>query len=621
MSKLDELIQQYCPDGVEFVPLWSVTIWDKKFNSVDKKKQPKVISYPYLLAKDMFALEQEDGDVFLLSTGEQTGWTTEDIAGDFWCKGEVVSIPWGKSRKVSEVMKYYKGKFVTADNRIATSSDTSTLSNKYLYYWMMSQGDLIDSFYRGSGLKHPSMKDVLDMKIPLPPLEVQSEIVRILDNFTLLTAELTAELTARKSQYEFYRNELLKVDGSIKTVALEEIADIGTGSSNTNEGLEEGLYPFYVRSQEPLRKNEYEYDETAIITAGDGVGVGKVYHYVEGKYALHQRAYRIHINTPEVLPKYYFHYMKSTFLPYIQKTMFQGSVASIRRPMLNKFPVPVPSLEVQKKIIDVLENFESICSDLNIGLPAEIEARQKQYEYYRDALLTYAATGKIIAKTDRQTDRQTAEHIALIKLCQYVFGVVFVNLSDIATITRGGNFQKKDFTDIGVPCIHYGQMYTHFGIYTTEALKCISEDVAKKSKMAVKNDIVMAVTSENVEDVCKCTAWLGIENIAVSGHTAIIHHNQNAKYLSYYFHSAMFYAQKKRLAHGTKVIEVTPNALNDVVIPLPSLDEQERIVSILDRFDTLCNDLSIGLPAEIEARQKQYEYYRDRLLNFEPITK
>lgn len=202
-----------------------------------------------------------------------------------------------------------------------------------------------------------------------------------------------------------------------------------------------------------------------------------------------------------------------------------------------------------------------------------------------------------------------------------MFGVIFVNLCDIATITRGGNFQKKDFTDTGIPCVHYGQMYTHFGIYTTEALKCISEDVAKKSKMAVKNDIVMAVTSENVEDVCKCTAWLGNENIAVSGHTAIIHHNQNAKYLSYYFHSSIFSAQKKRLAHGTKVIEVTPNALNDVVIPLPSLSEQKRIVGILDRFDALCNDLSIGLPAEIEARQKQYEYYRDRLLNFEPITK
>ena len=101
---------------------------------------------------------------------------------------------------------------------------------------------------------------------------------------------------------------------------LSQIADISTGNSNTNEAVENGSYPFYVRSKEPLRKNSYEYDETAIITAGDGVGVGKVFHYVEGKYALHQRAYRIDINTPDVLPRYYFHYMRSAFLPYIQKS-------------------------------------------------------------------------------------------------------------------------------------------------------------------------------------------------------------------------------------------------------------------------------------------------------------
>ena len=153
--------------------------------------------------------------------------------------------------------------------------------------------------------------------------------------------------------------------------------------------MDEGEYPFYVRSQEPLRKNEYEYDETAIITAGDGVGVGKVYHFVEGKYALHQRAYRIHINTPDVLPKYYFYYMKAAFLPYIQKTMFQGSVASIRRPMLNSFPVPVPSIEEQERIVSILDRFDALCNDISEGLPAEIEARQKQYEYYRDKLLTF----------------------------------------------------------------------------------------------------------------------------------------------------------------------------------------------------------------------------------------
>ncbi len=159
-------------------------------------------------------------------------------------------------------------------------------------------------------------------------------------------------------------------------------------------------------------------------------------------------------------------------------------------------------------------------------------------------------------------------------------------------------------------------MYTHFGVTTTEVIKYLNEDVYRKSKHAVQNDIVMAVTSENVEDVCSCTAWLGEDEIAVSGHTAIIHHNQNAKYLSYYFHTEHFFRQKKKLAHGTKVIEVTPDKLLDIIIPLPSAVEQDRIVEILDRFDSLSTSMEEGIPAEIEARQKQYEYYRDRLLDF-----
>lgn len=139
MSKLDELIATLCPDGVEFVPLWSVTAWDKKFNAVDKNMQKKTCSYPVLLAKDLFAMKQEKGDVFLLSTGTETGWTTEEIAGGFLCNGEVVSIPWGKSSPVKGLIKYFKGKFVTGDNRIATSLDTNILNNKYLYYWMVNK--------------------------------------------------------------------------------------------------------------------------------------------------------------------------------------------------------------------------------------------------------------------------------------------------------------------------------------------------------------------------------------------------------------------------------------------------------------------------------------------------
>ncbi|MEG1952591.1 MAG: restriction endonuclease subunit S, partial [Bacteroidales bacterium] len=171
------------------------------------------------------------------------------------------------------------------------------------------------------------------------------------------------------------------------------------------------------------------------------------------------------------------------------------------------------------------------------------------------------------------------------KLCQYVFGYANLKLSDIATITRGGNFQKKDFCKNGIPCIHYGQIYTRYGISAEETITTITEKSANKSKKAEKNDVIMAVTSENVEDVCKCVAWVGDEDIAVSGHTAIIHHNQNAKYLSYYFHTSMFFTQKNKLAHGTKVIEVTPSKLSDIILPLPAIEEQDRIVALLDRFD------------------------------------
>ena len=400
MSKLDELLRELCPNGVEYKTLGEIAVdiyrgagitrdqvtaegtpcvrygeiyttygvwFDKCVSHTDESK---------LLSKKYF----EHGDILFAITGE----SVDDIAkccvyiGHEKCLagGDIVVL------KHNQNPKYLSYALATTDAR-----------------QQKSKGKV------KSKVVHSSVPAIREIKVPVPPIEVQCEIVRILDNFTNLTAELTAELTARGIQYSYYRNKLLTFHSDTKIVQLADIADIGTGSSNTNEAVEDGKYPFFVRSQEPLRKNDFEYDETAIITAGDGVGVGKVYHYIEGRYALHQRAYRIHINTPEVVPKYYFHYMKAKFLPYIQKTMFQGSVASIRRPMLNAFPVPVPSLDVQNRIVKVLDNFEKICSDLNIGLPAEIEARQKQYEYYRDKLLTFAENGNtILSRAEQSTD-------------------------------------------------------------------------------------------------------------------------------------------------------------------------------------------------------------------------
>ena len=192
-------------------------------------------------------------------------------------------------------------------------------------------------------------------------------------------------------------------------------------------------------------------------------------------------------------------------------------------------------------------------------------------------------------------------------------GVEYKKLGDVATISRGGNFQKKDYVESGVPCIHYEQIYVHYGLFVEKTISFISKEKAEKQKFAEPNDVIMAVTSENIDDVCKCIAWLGTEKVAVSGHAAIIHHSLNPKYLVYYLHSAMFYQQKTKLAHGTKVIEVTPNKLNDIILPVPPLEVQREIVRILDNF----TELTAELQAELQARKKQYEYYNNILLSFD----
>ena len=191
-------------------------------------------------------------------------------------------------------------------------------------------------------------------------------------------------------------------------------------------------------------------------------------------------------------------------------------------------------------------------------------------------------------------------------------GVEEKRLGDIATVSRGGNFQKKDYVEDGVPCIHYGQIYTQYGLFIDKTISFISKEKAKKQKFAVKNDVVMAVPSENIDDVCKCVAWLGDEAVAISGHTAIIHHTINPKYLVYYLHSTMFYKQKTKLAHGTKVIEVTPDKLLDITLPVPPLEVQSEIVRILDNFTELT--------AELTARKKQYEHYRNKLFSFNVLN-
>ena len=192
----------------------------------------------------------------------------------------------------------------------------------------------------------------------------------------------------------------------------------------------------------------------------------------------------------------------------------------------------------------------------------------------------------------------------------------WIPLGQIGSFVRGGIIQKTDFVEEGKGCIHYGQIYTRYGTFANQTLTRIPEEMWDRCNKAKKGDLVMTLTSENVEDVCKSVAWLGSEEIGVSGHAAIFTHDQNVKYIAYCTQTDNFLQQKRKFAHGTKVIEISPDQVSKIIIPLPSREEQDRIVAILDKFEALNNSLTEGLPAEIKARQQQYEYYRDKLLTF-----
>ncbi|WP_282072006.1 restriction endonuclease subunit S [Polaribacter atrinae] len=293
----------------------------------------------------------------------------------------------------------------------------------------------------------------------------------------------------------------------------------------------------------------------------------------------------------EINEKYFAYQLEEKFR--IERINAPGStIKTITKAAFSKFKIPIPcpnypekSLKIQKEIVRVLDTFTELVTELT----TELTARKKQYNYYREQLLTF--------------DEREVKHLPM-------------GDKSLGEFIRGGGLQKKDFTDSGVGCIHYGQIYTHYGTYTNKTKSFVSEEFAKKARIAKNGDLVIATTSENDEDLCKAVAWLGNEDIAVSSDACFYRHNLDPKYVAYFFQTEQFHKQKRSFITGAKVRRVNASNLEKFKIPVPSPEEQERIVTILDKFDTLTTSISEGLPKEIDLRKKQYEYYREMLLTF-----
>ncbi|MDO5329769.1 MAG: restriction endonuclease subunit S [Coriobacteriia bacterium] len=230
----------------------------------------------------------------------------------------------------------------------------------------------------------------------MPPIEVQSEIVKILDNF----AELTAELTARNKQYEYYRDALLNQKRIITNdYKLCDVAKIKNGKDYKH--LTEGEYPVYGSGGIMNYVSDFAYDKPSVLIPRKG-SLSNVY-YVDDPFWNVDTIFYTQIDESKVCPKYFYHLLTNMHLENLNKA---GGVPSLTQSILNKIDLRLPDLATQEKIVDTLDNFENICNDLNIGLPAEIDARQKQYEYFRDMLLSFAETGKL-PQVDNERERES----------------------------------------------------------------------------------------------------------------------------------------------------------------------------------------------------------------------
>lgn len=256
----------------------------------------------------------------------------------------------------------------------------------------------------------------------------------------------------------------------------------------------------------------------------------------------------------------------------------------------SQIEIPLPPIEVQTEIVRILDKFTSLEAELEAELKAELDCRKRQYEYYCDKLLSFENVGG-----------QEVE---------------WKKMSEVGTFIRGKRFVRTDIVEEGVPCIHYGDIYTYYGLTATKAKTYLKPEKAEKMKFASKNDVVIVGAGENNMDIGVGVAWLSDEEVAIHDACYIFKSKMNPRFVSHYLRGSNYHLQIRKYVCEGKICSISSKSIGLSLIPVPSLQEQERIATILDRFESLTTSLQSGLPAEIAARRQQYENYRDKLLTF-----
>lgn len=288
----------------------------------------------------------------------------------------------------------------------------------------------------------------------------------------------------------------------------------------------------------------------------------------------------------KLMPRFLFHILTSSnFSSYLDNAISSSTINNLSESVLRPYLVPVPPLKIQQEIVQILDKF----TQLEAELEAELEARKSQYEYYRESLF----------------EGDTSE---------------LKPLESVASIWRGRRFVKDDILTEGVPAVHYGEIYTKYGLAATEAYSFLDPILAAKLRFASPGDVVLVSAGETIEDIGKSFTWLGNQDVVI--HDAcygIRSEVVDPRYMVHFFNTHNFRSQLRKYISSSKISAISTEKLGKVFIPVPSLKNQREVADVLDAFDALIMNISSGIPGEIRERRQQYEYYRNKLLTFKEL--
>ena len=360
---------------------------------------------------------------------------------------------------------------------------------------------------------------------------------------------------------------------------------ISTGKLNANAMDENGIYPFFTCNEKPYKINNYAFDMEAILISGNGSQVGHL-NYFKGKFNAYQRTYVIGEFDNNTLAMYLYHYLNFKLRDYITINSKKGSVPYITLPMLEKFEIPIPPLSVQTEIVKILDSLTELTSELT----SELTLRRKQYEHYREKLLSEEELGKV--------------------------GFEWKTLGDVAKIQRGASPRpiSQYITDEpnGIPWIKIGDTSLDSKYIENTAQK-ITVEGAEKSRILKCGDFVMSNSmSYGRPYILKISGAIHDGWASISDFENIL----NSDFLYYYLSSDSVQSYWNGKINSSSVSNLNSDIIKSLPIPIPALHIQIEIAKTLDKFETLINSISKGLPLAIEQSQKRYEYYRELLLNF-----